>query len=58
MGKISKKNDEANKILLDIKKIDTKLDTAELVCTKTDRTKYNFNTFVHLLKFVEKIHNY
>ena len=58
MGKISKKNDEANKILLDIKKIDTKLDTAELVCTKTDGTKYNFNTFALPLKFVEKIYNY
>ena len=33
---IRRKNDEANKILLDIKKIDETLDDAELVCTKTD----------------------
>ena len=56
--KISKKSEEANKILLDIKKIDAKLDTAELFCTKTDGTKYHFNTFALPLKFVEKIHNY
>ena len=35
----------ANKILLDIKKIDETLDDAELVCTKTDGTKYDFNRF-------------
>ena len=35
-----------------------KLDTAELVCTKTDGTKYNFNTFALPLKFVEKIYSY
>ena len=55
---IRRKNDEVNTILLDIKKIDTKLDTAELVCTKTDETKYNFNTFALPLKFVEKIYSY
>ena len=58
IDEIRRKNDEANKTLLDIKKIDTKLDTAELVCTKTDGTKYNFNTFALPLKFVEKIFNY
>ena len=47
-----------NKTLLDIKKIDDKLNTVELVCTKTDGTKYNFNTFALPLKFVEKIYNY
>ena len=47
-----------NKILLEVTKIDTKRDTAELVCTKTDGTKYNFNAFVLPLKFVEKIYNY
>ena len=41
---IRRKNDEANKILLEIKNKDTKLDTAELVWTKADGTKYNFNT--------------
>ena len=51
---ISKRNAESNRTLLDIKKIDTKLDTAELVCTKTDGTKYNFNTFALPLKCVKK----
>ena len=42
-----------------IKKIDTELDTAELVCTKTDgKTKCNFNLFASPLKFARKIHNY
>ena len=55
--RLEKKNDEANNILLDIRKTDTKLDTAELVCTKTDGTKYNFNTFALPSKFVEKSFN-
>ena len=55
---IRRKNDEANKILLDVKKIDDKLDIAEIVCRKTDETKFNFNIFVLPLKFVEKIYNY
>ena len=55
---IRRKNDEANKILPDVKKIDDELDIAELVCTKTDGTKYNFNIFVLPSKFVEKIYNY
>ena len=42
--RLEKTNDEANKILLEIKNKDTKLDTAELVWTKADGTKYNFNT--------------
>ena len=54
IGEISKRNAESNRTLLDIKKIDTKLDTAELVCTKTDGTKYNFNTFALPLKCVKK----
>ena len=40
------------------KKIDRPLDKAELVCTKTDGTKYDFNRFALPLKFIEKIHNY
>ena len=52
--KLAKKNDKENKILLDVKKVNDELDTAELVCTKTDGTKYNFNTFALPLKFVEK----
>ena len=43
----------ANKILLDIKKIDEILDDAELVCTKTDGTKYYFNHFLFPLTFIE-----
>ena len=35
-----------------------KLETAELVCTKTDGTKYDFNIFVPPLRFVEKIYDY
>ena len=58
IDKIRRKNQEADKILLDVKKIDTKLDTAALVCTKTDGTKYNFSIFALPLRFVEKIHNY
>ena len=58
IDEIRRRNDETNKILLEVKKIDTKLDTAELVCTKTDETKYNFNTFALPLKFVEKNFNY
>ena len=42
-----------------IKKIDTELDTAELVCIKTDeKTKYDFNLFAFSLHFARKIHNY
>ena len=58
IDEIRRKIDEVNKILLEVTKIDTKLDTAELVCTKTDGTKWNFNTFALPLKFVEKIFNY
>ena len=39
-----------------IKQIDDWLDTAELVCTKTDgNTKYDFNKFTSPLKFFSKI---
>ena len=58
IDEISKKNDEANKLLFEFKKIDEILDNAELVCTKTDGTKYDFNRFLFPLKFIEKIHNY
>ena len=59
IDKISKKKDEANKILSQFKKIDKTLDNADLVCTKTDnKTKYDFNRFSLPLKFIEKIHNY
>ena len=38
ISEIVRKNDEANKILLNVKKIDAKLDTAELVCTKSNNS--------------------
>ena len=42
-----------------IKKIDTELDTAELVGTETDgKTKHDFNLFPCPLKFARRIHNY
>ena len=54
----SKKNNKANKLLPEFKKIDRILDKAELVSTKTDGTKYEFNRFAFPLKFTEKIQNY
>ena len=58
MIKLAKKNDEANKLLPKFKKIDETLDNIELVCTKNDGTKYDFNRSSRPLKFIEKIHNY
>ena len=58
IDEISKKNDEANKLLHKFKTIDRILDKAELVSTKTDGTKHNFNRFALPLKFIEKIRNY
>ena len=54
MAKLAKKNEEANKLLSEFKKIDETLANAELVCTKTDGTKYDFNHFSLRLKFIEK----
>ena len=56
--KLAKKNDKANKLLFEFKKIDETLDNAEFVCTKADGTKYDFNRFSLQLKFIEKIYNY
>ena len=58
ISEISRKNNEANKLLSEFRKIDETLDNAELVCTKTDGTKYDFNRFLLPLKFIEKIRNY
>ena len=58
VDEIRRKNQKGDKILLDIKKIDTKLYTAELVCTKTNGTKYKFVIFALTLKCFEKIYNY
>ena len=52
--KLAKKSDEANKLLSEFKKIDETLDNVELVFTKTDRTKCDFNRFSLPLKFIEK----
>ena len=48
----------ANKFLSEFRKTGETLDNAELVCTKTDGTNYDFNHFLLPLKFIEKIHNY
>ena len=58
VDKISTKNDEANKLLPEFRKIDKAPENLELVCTKTDGTKFDFNRFLRPLKFIEKIHNY
>ena len=52
IDEISKKHNEANKLLPQFEKIYKRLDKAELVCTETDGTKYNFNIFVFSLKFI------
>ena len=38
--------------------LDGALEKVELVCTKTDGTKYDFNSFFLSLKFIEKFYNY
>ena len=43
--------------MFEFKKIDKTLAKAELVCTKTDGTKYDFNCFLRPLNFIENIHN-
>ena len=44
IDEIKRKNDEENKLVPKFRKIDRKIDKAELVCTKTDGTKYDFNS--------------
>ena len=39
-------------------KLDGELENVELVCRKTDGTKYDFNRFSLPLKFIEKIYKY
>ena len=51
---LAKKNDEANKLLSEFRKINETFDNAELVCTKIDGTIYDFNRFLFPLKFIEK----
>ena len=50
IDKISRKNDEANKLLLKSRKIDKGLDNADLICTKTEGTIFNFRRFSLPLK--------
>ena len=57
IDKISKENEEVYKLLSEFKEIEETLDNAELVGTKTDGTKYDFNRFSLRLKFIEKICN-
>ena len=58
IDEISKKNIEANKLLPKFRKLNWELENVELVCTKTDGIKYDFNRFSLPLKFIEKIYNY
>ena len=51
------KNEEANKLVPGFRKIDRELEIVELVCTKTDGNKFNFNRFLLPFKFIEKFHN-
>ena len=51
---ISKKDDEAYKLVPKFIKIEDTLDKAELVCTKTRGTKFDFNRFSIPLKFIKK----
>ena len=44
--------------MINIKQLDDWLDTAQLVCTKTDgKTKYDFSNFTFSSKFDSKIYN-
>ena len=52
-------SEEAKKLMKNIEIIDDWLETAQLICTKTDgRTKYEFNKFVSPLKFATKFKIY
>ena len=56
IDEISKKNIEANKLLPKFRKLNWELENVELVCTKTDGIKNDFNRFSLPLKFIEKIY--
>ena len=50
-------SEEAKKLMERIKLTDDWLETAQLICTKTDgKTKYNFNEFTFPVKFASKIY--
>ena len=52
--KLAKKNIEANKLVPKFWKLDGELENVELVCTKTDGTKYDFNCFFASIKIYYK----
>ena len=55
----SKITEDAKKLMENIKIIDDWLETAQLICTKTDgKTKYDFNKFTLPLKFATKIYRH
>ena len=59
IGFFSTISEKAKKIMNEIKIIDDWLDTAQLVCTKTDRkTKYGFTKFTFPSKFTLKIYHH
>ena len=52
-------SEEAKELMNKIRVIDEWLESAQLICTKTDRkTKYDFSKFTFPLKFASKIYNY
>ena len=51
-------NKLVNKLVPGFRKIDRILDKAELVCTKTDGSKYDFKRFAFSIEFIEKIYNH
>ena len=53
--KLAKKNIEAKKLVPKFLKLDGELENVELVCTKTDGTKYYFNCFSLQLKLLRKL---
>ena len=46
------------KLLPEFRKIEREHKNVELVCTKTDGTKYDFNRFLLPFQFIEKNYNY
>ena len=54
----NKKNAELNKLVPRFIELDETLEKVDLVCTKTDGTKYDFNRSLLPLKFIAKIYNY
>ena len=59
MGFFGTLSDEAKKLMVNIKQLDDWLNTAQLVCTKTDgKTKYKFNKCTFPSKFTLKIYRH